>query len=608
MTVERFRQIRNVYEAALEVEDPTGRAEFLAQACQGDEDLGLEVGKLLIANECAADFIDGPLLGTVDPGVPADPMPRMEGRRVGAYLILRELGRGGMGTVYLASRDDDVVRKQVAIKIVRAGLGEADVLRRFRQERDILAALDHPAIARLIDGGSTEEGLPYFVMDYIEGEPIDSWCDRRKLNVTGRLKLFQTVCDGVQYAHQRLVVHRDLKPANILVTAEGHVKLLDFGIAKMLDPGDASADMARTETLLRRMTPEYASPEQLMGEAIHTTSDIYALGVVLYELLTGHRPYKMRSHILHEIARVICEEEPTRPSAVISEGNVQAISEVREGNSVHLRHRLEGDLDNILLKALQKGPSRRYSSADQFREDVNRHLAGLPVSARKDTVWYRGGKFIRRHQVGLAATVLAVAALALGLFTTLWQTRLALESLSGANARPISVLAPEIVLFTVLLWCGLAAAVFFSRATPRRTLGALAAGFAFMLLFVVDEMLPASLGLRHFTWTVAPPPTGLIYAGIIPYGAMIALLGWRITRKFGWRGQVALLFAATFGGPLRDYITTLYMPGIAAVPGWLPWISDGVLWLGGVGSGQAILRLIAGPAGGDTFTPLPWKP
>jgi serine/threonine protein kinase len=544
--------------------------------------------------------------GGMDPNVDSDTMPRMEGRRIGAYLILRELGRGGMGTVYLASRDDDVVRRQVAIKIVRAGLGETEVMRRFRQERDILAALDHPAIARLIDGGSTEEGLPYFVMDYIEGERIDTWCDRRKLNVTGRLKLFQAVCEGVQYAHQHLVVHRDLKPANILVTAEGHVKLLDFGIAKMLEPEETSGATACTQTLLRRMTPAYASPEQVMGEAIHTTSDVYTLGVVLYELLTGHLPYKMRSHVLHEVARVICEEEPTRPSAVISEGDAQTISQVREGDSVHLRRRLEGDLDNILLKALQKGPARRYSSADQFREDVNKHLAGLPVSARKDTVWYRGSKFIRRHQVGLAATVLVVAALALGLFTTLWQTRMAIEALSGATARPISVLAPEMVQFTVLLWIGLGVAVYFTRASLRRTLGALAAGFAFMLLFLVEEMLPASMGLRHFTWTAAPQPAGLIYTAIIPYGALIALLGWRITRKFGWLGQVALLLAAAIGGPARDHFYMLWVPGVAAVPGLLPLISDSVLWLCGVGSGQAILRLIAGPAGGPV-TRLPWK-
>jgi serine/threonine protein kinase len=607
VTVERFRQIRRVYEAALAVEDPTDRAAFLAQACQGDEDLCLEVSKLLIANERAADFIDAPLLGTIEPGGPADVTPRMEGRRVGAYLILRELGRGGMGTVYLASRHDDVVHKQVAIKIVRAGPCDGDVLRRFRQERDILAALDHPVIARFIDGGSTEEGLPYFVMDYIEGEPIDSWCDRRRLNVTERLKLFQSVCDGVQYAHQRLVVHRDLKPANILVTNEGHVKLLDFGIAKVLDPENTAANQAHTETLLRRMTPEYASPEQLMGEAIRTTSDVYTLGVVLYELLTGHRPYNMRSHVLQEITRVICDEDPTLPSAVISEGNAHSISEVREGDSIHLRHRLEGDLDNILLKALQKGPSRRYSSADQFSADVNRHLNGLPVIARRDTAWYRSNKFIGRHQVGLAATVLIVAALAAGLFTTLWQTRQALEAPSNLATRPISVLAPEMVQFTVLLWIGLGAAVYFTRAPLRRTLGALAAGLAFMLLFLGEEMLPPSMGLHHFNWTATPQPTGLIYAAIIPYGATIALVGWRITRKFGWRGQVTLLLAAAIGGPMRDYITTLWVPGVAAVTGLVPLISDGVLWLCGVGLGQAILRLIAGPAKGDGLTPLAWK-
>jgi serine/threonine protein kinase len=618
MTLERFRQIRNLYEAALEKEI-AGRSTFLAQACQGDDELGREVAKLLIANEHATAFIDGPLLGTLDPGAVDDAMPRMEGRRVGAYLILRELGRGGMGTVYLASREDDVVHNQVAIKIVRARVGETDILRRFRQERKILATLDHPAIARFIDGGSTEEGLPYFVMDYVDGERIDSWCDRRKVNVTGRLKLFQAVCEGVQYAHQHLVVHRDLKPANILVTADGHVKLLDFGIAKVLQPEDASGTDLSTLTLLRGMTPEYASPEQVMGEAIHTTSDIYALGVVLYELLTGHRPYKMRSHILVEVARVICEEEPMRPSAAISEADTPEISDVREGDPVHLRKRLRGDLDNILLKALQKGPSQRYSSADQFSEDVSRHLEGLPVGARTDTVWYRAGKFIRRHQVGLAATALIVAALVFGLGTTLWQTHLALEAFSGAGAPPQRLLTPELVQFSVLLWIGLAAAVYFMRASLRRTSGALAAGFIFMLVFLAEN----SMGLRHFTWTVAPL-TRLIYIDpphfgfplhfypvhlhnlaretAIPAGAMIALLGWRITRRFGWRGQLTVLLAGSMYGPIGDYIWTLWLPGLTAV--LAPWIADGVLWLCGIGLGQAIMRLIAGPAKSDSLTPL----
>jgi hypothetical protein len=341
--------------------------------------------------------------------------------------------------------------------------------------------------------------------------------------------------------------------------------------------------------------------------------------VVLYELLTGHLPYRMRSHILHEIARVICEEEPTRPSAVITEvdlanvdsakgpqaESVRRISEVREGNAVHLRHRLEGDLDNILLKALQKAPSRRYSSADQFSEDVARHLEGLPVGARKDTVWYRAGKFMRRHQIGLLATVLIVAAAVLGLITTIWQTRVALQALP-ANARTMAVLAPELVEFIVIVWIGFGVAVYFAQASLRRVSGALAGGVAIMLLLMVEEMLPASM--RYFNWTVAGQPTALVYAGVIPYGALVGLLGWRITRRFGWRGQLALLVAASIGGPIRDHLYTNFrMPGIAGVPGILAWFTQSVFWLSGVGSGQAMMRLIAGPAGHDRLPRPPWK-
>jgi serine/threonine protein kinase len=601
MTLERFRRIRNLYEAALERE-PAERTLFLAEACQGDAELGTEVAKLLIANENASRLIGEPLLGTVAPGVLEDTMPRMEGRRVWAYLILRELGHGGMGTVYLAARADDVAHLKVAIKVVRARAGEADILHRFRQERDILAALEHPSIARFIDGGSTGEGLPYFVMEYVDGERIDEWCNRRKLNVTARLKLFQAVCEGVQYAHQRLVVHRDLKPANILVTADGHVKLLDFGIAKLLEPEGTPVSDISTETIWRRMTPDYASPEQVSGDAVHTTSDIYALGIVLYELLTGHRPYKLRSHIRHEMARVICEEEPTRPSEAITDADTPEISQVREGDLPHLRRRLRGDLDNIVLKALQKGPSQRYSSADQFSEDVNRHLEGLPVGARADTVWYRAGKFVRRHQVGLAATALIVAAVTLGLAATLWETHIALEALpAGARA-----LTPMIAMFGVLLWIGVGAAVFFTRASLRRVLGALAAGLVFMLVFLAEESLPASMGLHHFSWTVTPS-AGLICSMIIPYGAVIALLGWRIVRRFGWRGLLTLLLAAAVGGPVRDYLWSHWMPGIAPVSGLVPWIADGVMWPSGIGFGQAVMRLIAGPSKSDLLAPLRWK-
>jgi hypothetical protein len=265
---------------------------------------------------------------------------------------------------------------------------------------------------------------------------------------------------------------------------------------------------------------------------------------------------------------------------------------------------LRGDLDNILLKALQKGPLQRYSSADQFSEDVNRHLEGLPVGAREDTIWYRAGKFIHRHQVGLAASALIVTAVTLGLATTLWATQIALDALpAGAGAQ--SALAPEMMLFSVLLWIGLGAAVFFTRANLRRVLGALAAGLVFMLVVLAEESLPASMGLRHFSWTVTPP-AGLIYAAI-PYAAAFALLGWRFVRRFDWRGMLTLLLAAALGGPLRDYFWSLWMPGIATVPGLLPWIADGAMWLCGIGFGQAVMRLIAGPSKSDLLAPLRWK-
>ena len=260
MTPDRFRQIRNLYEAALE-RDTSGRAGFLREASHGDDDLFREVDRLLIAHERTRGFIATPLIiPEVSGGVEEESIPRMEGRRIGSYQILRELGRGGMGAVSLGSRVDHTFRKQVAVKIVHSALGGAAVLRRFRREREILATLDHPNIARLFDGGSTEEGLPHFVMEYVEGQPIDVWCDQKKVNVTGRLELFRSVCAAVQYAHQNLVVHRDLKPSNILITSDGIVKLLDFGIAKLLDPeGEAGQE---TVTLLQCMTPAYASPEQ----------------------------------------------------------------------------------------------------------------------------------------------------------------------------------------------------------------------------------------------------------------------------------------------------------------------------------------------------------
>jgi non-specific serine/threonine protein kinase/serine/threonine-protein kinase len=337
----------------------------------------------------------------------------MVGRRIGPYQIVREIGHGGMGAVYLATRADDQYRKQVAIKLIRHGMDTDFVLRRFRTERQILAALDHPNIARLLDGSTTEEGLPYLVMEYIEGVPIGEYCDQHQLNTEERLKLFRQVCAAVHYAHQHLVIHRDIKPSNILVTEESLPKLLDFGIAKLLTPELAAQTLDPTASALRLMTPRYASPEQVRGEPITTASDIYSLGVVLYELVTGRSPYKPTSDAVHELMQAVCESEPEKPSTAVSgiRGDKQRTTDGGQRTREKLRRKLRGDLDNIILMALRKEPERRYASVEQFSEDIRRHLEGLPVIARPATLSYRAGKFIRRHKVGVAAAALIVVIL-----------------------------------------------------------------------------------------------------------------------------------------------------------------------------------------------------
>ncbi len=346
------------------------------------------------------------------------------GRSFGSYRILNEVGHGGMGAVYLAVRDDDEFKKRVAIKLLRRGMATDDLVRRFRNERQILASIDHPNIARLLDGGTTEEGLPYFLMEYVEGEPIDRYCDGHGLSVGERLELFRTVCAAVHFAHQNLVVHRDLKPGNILVTADGVVKLLDFGIAKLLRPELYSDRAGATRLEERLLTPDYASPEQARGETVTTASDVYSLGVLLYELLTGHLPYRLSGLSLHEVSRVIGEVDPRKPSTVIGEveERTQAdgtttkvtpelVSRTREGRPDKLQRRLAGDLDAIVMKAMRKEPQRRYGSAEQLSDDIRRHLDGLPVSARKGTFSYNAGKFVRRHRIGVAMAAAAIVSL-----------------------------------------------------------------------------------------------------------------------------------------------------------------------------------------------------
>jgi serine/threonine-protein kinase len=361
------------------------------------------------------------------------------GRPVGSYRILSEVGHGGMGAVYLAVRDDDEFKKRVAIKLLRRGMATDDLVRRFRNERQILASIDHPNIARLLDGGTTEEGLPYFLMEYVEGEPIDRYCDGHGLSVAERLELFRTVCAAVHFAHQNLVVHRDLKPGNILVTADGVVKLLDFGIAKLLRPELYSDRAGATRLEERLLTPEYASPEQARGEAVTTASDVYSAGVLLYELLTGHLPYRLSGLSLHEVTRVIGEVDPRKPSTVIGEveertrgdGTTakltpESVSRTREGRPDKLRRRLAGDLDAIVMKAMRKEPQRRYGSAEQLSEDIRRHLEGHPVGARKGTLSYNASKFVRRHRVGVAmATASVLALIAFSAVLTVQAARLA---------------------------------------------------------------------------------------------------------------------------------------------------------------------------------------
>ncbi len=311
MNPERWQQVRGVLDKAIAISEAE-RPAFLDKACSDDQELRAEVESLLHSHQQAGTrFLHNP---AIDLGISSLLASKARvGQRIGVYMVLEQIGEGGMGEVYRAVRADGQYDKEVAIKLVRAGLDRSSVVERFRHERQVLASLDHPNIARLFDGGTTDDGIPYLVMELIEGTPIDEYCDSRKLNVTERLRLFQQVCSAVQYAHQRLVIHRDIKPGNILVTSDGVPKLLDFGIAKIFDP-EASSNT----TLINPMTPEYASPEQIQGQPITTATDVYSLGVVLYELLTGRSPYPRDTRAPHEFARAICEHEPERPSSVVS--------------------------------------------------------------------------------------------------------------------------------------------------------------------------------------------------------------------------------------------------------------------------------------------------
>jgi serine/threonine-protein kinase len=407
------------------------RERFLDETCDRGTDLRRAVDRMLA--RCEADD------GLLKPGGGAagplwDALARDQiaalalepGERIGVYRIVRALGRGGMATVYLAERADGQFEQAVALKLLDRSREFASLAARFAQERQILARLEHPNIARLIDGGATRSGQPYVVMEYVDGEPLDRYCDGHRLDVDARIRLFGDVAAAVQYAHGHLVVHRDIKPSNILVTAEGQPKLLDFGIAKLIDPAVAAPV---TRSAVHPMTPEYASPEQVRGDPLTTASDVYQLGHLLYLLLSGRSPYDCDRRNVAAMVEAICRVEPARPSVAVTlapasadAGTPDAIAYARSTTVERLRRRLAGDLDNIVLKALQKEAARRYQSALQLSEDLRRHLDGLPVTARKDTLGYRSRKFIGRHRAGVAGALLVALSLAAGLGIALWQS------------------------------------------------------------------------------------------------------------------------------------------------------------------------------------------
>lgn len=447
MDAERWAIVKRVFEAALALQGEE-RTRYLDGACSGQPWLREEVDSLLSAYQYAGALMERPAV-LADHTTAENPIwDSWLGRKIGPYQPVAKIGEGGMGAVYRAIRIDDHYLKQLAIKVLREGRVAETDLRRFKNERQILASLEHANIARLLDGGATEDGHPYFVMEYVEGVRIDEYCDAQRLTTIQRLKLFREVCGAVQYAHQKLVVHRDLKPANILVTAEGIPKLLDFGIAKLLDPELFFQTGNLTATLARPMTPEYASPEQVRGEAVSTASDVYSLGVILYRILTGHPPYNIDSQSPAEVARTICEREPERPSVVIGltetvvayDGRPvtltpESVSTPREGHPAILRKRLSGDLDNIILKALHKDAARRYGSAEQLRDDLGRYLDGLPVQARPDTLFYRAGKYVRRHRIPVIAASLVLLSLLGGMVATARQARIARAAQARAEQR-----------------------------------------------------------------------------------------------------------------------------------------------------------------------------
>ncbi len=608
MTPEELSRIRKIYEEALTISGPD-RESYLDRECHGNESMREEVMSLLRASRGNIHaWLDQPVFGMANPFI-APEFPKMEGRRFGGYSLIRELGRGGTGVVYLAERSDETFHRQAAIKLVLPPANSAAVLARFQQEREILASLDHPNIAKLLDAGVTEEGWPFFVMEFVDGQPIHRWCDERKLTISQRLELFGGVIQAVRFAHQHLVVHRDLKPGNIFVTNDGVVKLLDFGIAKVLatsKPGEAPA----TLTLGGMMTPEYASPEQVNGTTITTLSDVYSLGVVLYELLTGHRPYRLLSSSLHEMVRVISEVEPTRPSEVVTTSEKalgrnpaqitpEIVSSVREGDPNRLRKRLAGDLDSILLMALRKEPDRRYSSVESLAEDLQRHLEQRPVRAREATPWERFQRFRRRNPGGFLAGGLVAILLLAGLTAVAIQARHDILA-AQLNKGFVPFIAPFWLFTSGFATAILGTSLYFARPNRAQCWGAAAGGLTWGIGLTARMWIESNAGIWRSRIEGNADPLMLlspwIWCLFSLISASILLILLMAGRRFGWKGQVLALAVLGLYQAVRERIWAgEFIPALNFQPGLFPILSSaGMIFAAGM-IGLLIMRLIGGP-------------
>jgi serine/threonine-protein kinase len=414
--------------------DPPARAEWLDSITSTSPELAPALRKLLAATDETADVLARlPALAPLQhlrKTLLRQESSASAGEEVGPYRLERQLGRGGMADVWLAERIDGTIARKVALKLPRQGLGRHHLAARFARERDILARLEHPNIARLYDAGVSSDGVPYLAMEYVDGKPITEHCDALRLEIPARLRLFAQVLEAVQYAHANLVIHRDLKPSNILVTADGQARLLDFGIAKLLTDEDAASETLLTQLSGRALTPGYASPEQVLGRPLTTATDVYSLGVVLYEIVAGHRPYKVKGTSAAQLEEAIVKVDPTRPSTGID----PAAAEARGTNARRLGRVLAGDLDTIVLKALAKAPKDRYTTIAEFADDLQRYSTGQPVRARPESFAYRARKFVARNALAVVAVAAVLAALIIGATVALWQAREARRQAASAAA------------------------------------------------------------------------------------------------------------------------------------------------------------------------------